>query len=189
MSITLTGETLLVINMPLSIAAYDIENKEDLTNLKAEVEGLFKSCQDILNNLEDQYEMYPLVHDIESLENGETVHNDNTDEDEYGLSKIKNKVLSEIDKYWNMTNENELEYYDGKYASGFRKCDIDEGDSDYDAPLTIADDWSDIEISAESDMTIAELKDKLYKAVDDYKDQGITFEVRQKWEDIYLHIS
>ena len=67
--------------------------------------------------------------------------------------------------------------------------DIEEGDSDYDAPLTIADDWSDIEISAESDMTIAELKDKLYKAVDDYKDQGITFEVREKWEDIYLYIS
>ena len=187
MSITLTGETLLVINMPLSKAAYDIENKEDLTNLKAEVEGLFKSCQDILNNLEDS--MGTLVHDIESLENGETAYIDDTDTDPYGLSNLKNKVVAEIDNHWNMTNENELEYYDGKYASGFRKCDIEEGDSDYDAPLTIADDWSDIEISAESDMTIAELKDKLYKAVDDYKDQGITFEVREKWEDIYLYIS
>ena len=187
MSITLTGETLLVINMPLSKAAYDIENKEDLTNLKAEVEGLFKSCQDILNNLEDS--MGTLVHDIESLENGETAYIDDTDTDQYGLSNLKNKVVAEIDKHWNMTNENELESYDGKYASGFRKCDIEEGDSDYDAPLTIADDWSDIEISAESDMTIAELKDKLYKAVDDYKDQGITFEVREKWEDIYLYIS
>ena len=187
MSIVLTGETLLLINMPLSKTASDIENKEDLTNLKAEVEGLFKSCKDILNNLEDS--MGTLVHDIESLENGETSYIDDTDTDQYGLSNLKNKVVTEIDKHWNMTNENELEYYDGKYESSSSKYEIDEGDSDYDAPFLITDDWSRIEIFAESDMTIEELKEKLSKAVDDYKDQGINFEVRQKWEDIYLHIS
>jgi len=91
MSITLTGETLLVINMPFSKAAYDIENKEDLTNLKAEVEGSFKSCQDILNNLANSNDSLDiLVHDLESLENGETALLNNMDTDQYGLSYLKN---------------------------------------------------------------------------------------------------
>jgi hypothetical protein len=100
MSITLTGETLLVINMPLSKAAYDIKNKEDLTNLKAEVESLFNSCQDIIKHLADSDDSLDiLVHDIESLENGETAYLDNMDTDQYGLSNLKNKVVAQIDKW------------------------------------------------------------------------------------------
>ena len=98
----------------------------------------------------------------------------NEESNNYGLSKIKDRVFGEIEKCW---DENELNYYDGKYAEGFRKCDIEEGDTDYDAPLTIADDWSWIAIYVETDELLTGLVDVLNKARADYKPQ-VYFQVR-----------
>ena len=170
MSIELTYDSLVVINASIDNYADMIENTEDLNNLKKEVNKFFINVDEILkNNLSFSV---PKIYDLVEFEKGITMFNEESNN--YGLSKIKDRVFGEIEKCW---DENELNYYDGKYAEGFRKCDIEEGDTDYDYPLTIADDWSWIAIYVETDELLTGLVDVLNKARADYKPQ-VYFQVR-----------
>ena len=119
-------------------------SKISVYSFEPEYSNLNQLKQNILNN--NLSFSVPKIYDLVEFEKGITMFNEESNN--YGLSKIKDRIFGEIEKCW---DENELNYYDGKYAEGFRKCDIEEGDTDYDYPLTIADDWSWIAIYVETD--------------------------------------